>query len=393
MLPGQKSKVAILVGSQFGSEGKGKIAHVIADEYNLHVRTGAPNAGHTLYHNGDKVVMQTIPCGFTNLGARLVIGAGGMIIEDIFKREVAMLAKYDGSIYERIYVHPHAVIIEPKHVLAEYGQKEPCEYAHKPMECPVWQDIRKGIPELVEPCTKCDKLGASDLWKMIGSTREGCGAALADKIWRGASPRGSVLLAKDVPWLEAYITDTTIMINEAIDRGENVLLEGTQGSGLSLHHGTYPKTTSRDTNASGWASEAGISPLAVTDVIGVFRPYPIRVAGDSGPTGSKELTWADVERRAGVPEGTFKEITTVTKRIRRVFEFAYEQFHLMCMINRPTALAVCFADYLAAQDKGVSEWDKLSKATRDFVEHIEGEYKVPIKWISTGPYKEQTVIK
>jgi adenylosuccinate synthase len=392
MLPEQKGNVGILIGGAWGSEGKGKIAHVIANDYSIHVRTGAPNAGHTLYPEGKKCVMQTIPCGWTNRNARMVIGAGGMIIEEILKRELEMVANLDNNkIYERLYIHPNAVIIEPKHVLAEYGQVEPCEYAHKPMECPPWQEIKQGLPEIIDPCTKCDKLHVNDLWKMIGSTREGCGAALVDKIWRGASPRGPVRLAKDTPWLEGYITDTTIMINEAIDRGENILVEGTQGSGLSLHHGTYPKTTSRDTNAGGWCSEAGISPLAITDIIAVFRPYPIRVAGDSGPTESKEITWADVEQRAGVPIGTFKEITTVTKRVRRVFEFAHEWFAKMVMINRPTALALCFADYLSIKDAKINKRELLSKETLTFVGMIEDTYNVPVKWVSTGPKLEDTV--
>lgn len=386
-----RGKVAILVGGQWGSEGKGKIAHVLANDYNVHVRTGAPNAGHTIYHNGDKVVMQTLPCGWVNPQARLMVGAGGMIIPELFEKELKMIAKYDSNIFGRVYVHPNAVIIEPKHVLAEYGQVEPCEFAHKPMECPQWQDIKKGLPEIVDPCTKCDKLGSNDLWKKVGSTREGCGAALADKIWRGASPRGEVMLAKDCPVTQPYIMDTTAMVNHLIDEGYNVMLEGTQGSGLSLHHGTYPKTTSRDTNSGGWVSEAGISPLVVSDVFMAFRPYPIRVAGDSGPTGSAELTWADIEERAGVPVGSLKEITTVTKRVRRVFEFAHEWFAKTCMINRPTGLGLCFADYLNTKDAKVNKRELLSKETLSFVEMIEDTYNVPVKWVSTGPMLEDTV--
>lgn len=387
------SKVTVLVGAQWGSEGKGKLANVIADDYSVHVRTGAPNAGHTLYYNGDKIVMQTLPCGFTRADAKLIIGAGGMIIPELFFKEIAMIKKYDKNIEKRVFVHPNAVIIEPKHTLAEYGQAEPCEYAHKPMECGAWQDVKQGLPEIIDPCTKCDKLSANDLWKMVGSTREGCGAALADKIWRGASPRGPVALAGEWPGIKEFCCDTTLMLNELIDAGESVLLEGTQGSGLSLHHGTYPKTTSRDTNAGGWISEAGISPLVVTDVIGAMRPYPIRVAGDSGPTGSEELTWAEVERRAGVPEGTFKEITTVTKRVRRVFEFSHEWFKKTAMINRFTGIGLTFADYICAEDYGVSEWNKLSQKTKDWVAVFEEEYNIPIVWISTGPRKEQTVVR
>jgi adenylosuccinate synthase len=387
------SKVTVLVGGQWGSEGKGKLANVIADDYNVHVRTGAPNAGHTIYYNGDKVVMQTIPCGWTRMDAKLIIGAGGMIIPELFFKEIEMLKKYDKNIEKRIFIHPNVVIIEPKHTLAEYGQAEPCDYAHKPMECKAWQDIRQGLPEIIDPCTKCDKLSGNDLWKMVGSTREGCGAALADKIWRGASPRGPVMLAKEWPGIKEFCCDTTEMINQLIDNGESVLLEGTQGSGLSLHHGTYPKTTSRDTNAGGWISEAGISPLVVTDIIAAIRPYPIRVAGDSGPTGSQELTWSEIERRAGVPEGSLKEITTVTKRVRRVFEFSHEWFKKTAQINRFTGVGLCFSDYLNKNDFGVNEWDKLSKETKDWVAAFEEEYNIPINWISTGPYKEQTVIR
>ena len=194
------SKVTVLVGGAWGSEGKGKLANIIADYYSVHVRTGAPNAGHTIYYNGDKVVMQTIPVGWTNFDAKLIIGAGGMIIPELFFKEIAMLKKYDPNIEKRVFIHPNVVIIEPKHILAEYGQTEPCDYAHKPMECPQWQTIKANIQnDLVDPCTKCDKLSDNDLWKKVGSTREGCGAALADKIWRGASPRGLVKLAGEWP--------------------------------------------------------------------------------------------------------------------------------------------------------------------------------------------------
>jgi adenylosuccinate synthase len=338
--------------------------------------------------------MQTLPCGWVNLKAKLIIGAGGMIIPELFFKEIAMLKKYDPNIEKRIFVHPNAVIIEPKHVLAEYGHAAPCDWAHNPMTCPQWNTIKADIQnDLVDPCTKCDKLANNDLWKMVGSTREGCGAALADKIWRGASPRGPVRLAGDWSGIKEFCCDTTEMINQLIDDGESVLLEGTQGSGLSLHHGTYPKTTSRDTNAGGWISEAGISPLVVTDVIAAIRPYPIRVAGDSGPTGSQEITWSEVERRAGVPEGSFKEITTVTKRVRRVFEFSHEWFKKTAMINRFTGIGLMFADYICVEDRGVNEWDKLSKETKDWVAAFEEEYNIPIVWISTGPYKDQTVIR
>ena len=385
------SKVTVLVGGAAGSEGKGKIANVIADDYSVHVRTGAPNAGHTIYYNGDKVVMQTIPCGWTRMDAKLIIGAGGMIIPELFFKEIEMIKKYDPNIEKRVFIHTNVVIIEPKHTLAEYGQAEPCDYAHKPMECKAWQDIKQGLPEIVDPCTKCDKLSANDLWKMVGSTREGCGAALADKIWRGASPRGPVVLAKDWPGIKEFCCDTTEMINQLIDDGESVLLEGTQGSVLSLHHGLYPKTTSRDTNAGGWVSEAGISPLVVTDIIGVIRPYPIRVAGDSGSMGSQEITWAEVERRAGAPEGSFKEITTVTKRVRRVFEFSHEQFKKTAMINRFTGIGLCFLDYLNVKDYKVNKAEDLSQESKAWIRAFEEEYNIPILWGSTGPLKEDTV--
>ena len=226
-----KGKVTIVIGGQFGSEAKGKVISFLAEEFDLAVRTGSPNAGHTVFDGGEIYKLQQIPATFVNKKCLLFIGAGALINPDILKKEVDRT-----DTIKRLFIDPQTGIIEEKHLFQE-----------------------------------------GELVQKIGSTGKGCGAALADRIWRK-----DFKLAKDV-LKDFQIANVAEMINQGIDEGKNLLVEGTQGFGLSLYHGIYPFVTSRDTNAANFLAEAGISPLLATDVILVIRTYPIMVSGNSGP--------------------------------------------------------------------------------------------------------------
>ncbi|MEK9157139.1 MAG: adenylosuccinate synthetase, partial [Patescibacteria group bacterium] len=210
--------------------------------------------------------------------------------------------------------------------------------------------------------------------KNIGSTGKGCGAALIDRIWRK-----DFKLAKDVLG-HLQIADVAQVVNTAIDEGGNILLEGTQGFGLSLYHGTYPFVTSRDTTAANFLAEAGLSPLLVKEIILVIRTFPIRVAGNSGPL-PHEITWQDLSERMG---RKVEEITTVTKKIRRVGEFDEEIVKRAILLNRPTQIALQFLNYLFPQDKDKSSWEDLSNEAQSYIENLERELRVPITLIGTG---------
>jgi adenylosuccinate synthase len=154
-----------------------------------------------------------------------------------------------------------------------------------------------------------------------------------------------VRLAKDVPELRPYITDAQEVLEASYLRGDRILLEGTQGTTLSLHHGPYPHVTSRDTTVAGCLADAGIAPMRLRRVVMVCRTYPIRVGGASGPMW-KEITYEDLASRSGIPIDELRttETTTTTKRQRRIAEFDWLQLRRSTLLNGPTDIALTFVD-------------------------------------------------
>lgn len=328
--------VTIVIGGQFGSEAKGKVISYIANEFDLAVRTGSPNAGHTVYDGKKVFKLQQVPATFLNNSCILCIGAGALIDPEILKKEVENTGTKD-----RLYIDPQVGIIEEKHSEQE--------------------------KEIVEN---------------IGSTGKGCGAALVDRIWRK-----DFKLAKGILGKEYKIQNISELINKFIDEGKNILVEGTQGFGLSLYHGMYPFVTSRDTTAANFLAEAGISPLAVKDIILVIRTYPIRVAGPSGPL-RNEISWDDLSNKIGEK---IIETTTVTGKIRRVGEFDVQIVKQAILINRPTQIALQFLNYLFPFDENINVWDDLSNEAKDYVLKLEKELGVPVSLIGTGMENEAMI--
>jgi adenylosuccinate synthase len=345
-------KVTALVGAQFGSEGKGLVAAKMAEEYEVHVRTGAPNAGHTYYTDaGFKIVARSVPCGAINQNATLVIGAGALIDIDLLIQEIAFLDKLGWAVSDRLLLDPQAAVIDPiRHHQYEGGTRG---QAHE----------------------------------MIGSTGEGVGPARMAKIARGTFPSdlawAKIELAGEHPAVASAVDhgllqlgDTARMLNELYDAGANILLEGTQGSGLSLVHGPWPKVTSTDTNAAQLAVDAGLAPSIVSDVVLVARTFPIRVAGASGPL-PNEATWEEI--------GQTPEKTTVTRKERRVAWFNEATVQRAIMLNRPTGIALTFLDYLFPDDYRCSDWYDLTQDARDYVAKLELALGVFITDVGTGP--------
>ena len=330
-----KGKVTIVIGGQFGSEAKGKVISFLANEFDIAVRTGSPNAGHTVFKDGEIYRLQQIPATFVNKKCVLYIGAGALINPDILKKEVEHTNTKDC-----LFIDPQAGIIEEKHLLQE-----------------------------------------GELVQKIGSTGKGCGVALADRIWRK-----DFKLAKDV-LKDFQIANVAEILNQGIDEGKNVLVEGTQGFGLSLYHGIYPFVTSRDTNVANFLAEAGISPRLASEIILVIRTYPIRVAGNSGPL-PNEITWKELSNRIGKE---VEEKTTVTKKVRRVAEFDIEIVKKAVFINRPTQIALQFLNYLYPQDENKNSWDFLSQEAKTYIENLEHDLGVPITLIGTGQANEAMI--
>lgn len=340
-----KGKLTVLVGGQYGSEGKGAVAAHVANDYDVHVRVGSPNAGHTIWWRGEKHVMQSIPCGWINPDASIIIGRGALLNMRQFMKELVHILTYYPDFLKRLYIDPEAGILDEKFHQQEGGTE-------------------------------------GEMHRRIGSTGEGVGPARVARINRDPSQfRQFKNVAEEYGLEMCLCTNTPRLLADLQDGGHNILIEGTQGSGLSLLHSHYPYCTSIDTNAAGIISEVGIAPSRVTNVLMVVRTYPIRVAGNSGYM-KNEISWGELNRRMGVE--IQPEKTTVTKKVRRIAEWDDELFEQSCILNAPTEIALTFADYIdpsIADCKDIYDVLKSKPLTKFITEHGLSE---KIKYIGTG---------
>jgi adenylosuccinate synthase len=319
----------VVVGGFFGDEGKGKIISYLAikDNPKIIVRGGAgPNAGHTI-RDGDQVYkVRMLPSGFLNKNAKVMIGAGVVINPDVLNKEIQ-----DFDVTGRAFVDKHCGIIEETHL------------------------VRDSKGELKEK---------------IGSTGSGTGPANADRAMR------VLKLAKDFDSLSSLIVDVPLEINSALDANENVLVEGTQGTFLSLWHGTYPFVTSKDVTASGICADVGLGPTKVDEVIVVFKSYVTRVG--TGPL-DKELSLEDAEKKG------WSEFGTVTGRQRRAADFDFDLARRAIMLNGATQISITKLDVLFTDCAGKTSFDELSDDAKVFIKKIETELNIPVTIIGTGP--------
>lgn len=327
--------VDVLVGGGYGSEGKGNIAFHMAPEYDVLMRVGGPNAAHKVYlASGEIFTHFSLPSGTQAGQAQLAIGPGAVVYPTELLDEIA---RCDVS-SERLSIDPHVMVVEDS-----------------------------------------DKQFEKNMVDTIGSTASGTGSATARRIMRGSDVR----LARDVPELRPYVRPTYELLEEAYASGKRIMLEGTQGSGLSLHHGRYPFVTSRDTNVAGCLAEAGIAPARVRKVVMVVRTYPIRVGGESGPL-TAELSWQVIEGRSGLTGLADKEMTSKTNRLRRVGEPEWDLLRRAAVLNAPTDVALTFADYLSAQNASASRFEQLTDETIRFIDEVERVTGARVSLIATG---------
>jgi adenylosuccinate synthase len=341
----------VVVGGQFGSEGKGKVAAFITQHENIDVcvRCGGPNSGHSFVDDGGQtVVLRQLPTGFINPRTRLLIPAGALIDPEVLKQEIEML----GIASERVGIDSASFIIEDR-------DRE--------------QELSLGLRE------------------RLSSTLCGVGSAQSRRILRGSDAK----LAKDAipefPWLARYLTNVSDEVNSVLDQGKSALIEGTQGFGLSLYHSDfYPCTTSRDTTAASFLSEVGVSPCRVTEVVAVFRTFPIRVAGQQAGPLSQEITWEQIQQESGYRH-TIEERTTVTKMVRRVGRFDLELARRAVQVNRPTRIALNGLDYLDFRNGDAKRFSDLCLSTRGFIRDLERDTGVPIAYLGVGPSLSQII--
>jgi adenylosuccinate synthase len=235
-----------------------------------------------------------------------------------------------------------------------------------------------------------DRKFEKQLRKDIGSTAEGVGAATARRVLRNHFPKPgpNVRLARDVKELRRYVRPSSAILDDAYSSNQQVFVEGTQGTGLSMMHGDYPFTTSRDTTVSACLSEAGIAPCRLRRSVMVCRTYPIRVMNPegrtSGPMG-REISYDAIAERSGIAIDELKktELSSVTKKPRRIAEFSWHLLRRASTLNGPTDIALSFADYVSAKNKDARRFDQLTAETIEFIEEVERVAGAPVTLIST----------
>jgi adenylosuccinate synthase len=319
----------IIVGGQWGDEAKGKIASYLAlvERPQIVCRGGlGPGAGHTVVYDGKTVKLRQLPSAVVVGVPRVLIGAGALISAKVVLDEV-----------DRLKLDPRSFGVDHRASTIEQDHID--------------RDRKDG-----------------HLRDKVGSTGSGHGPCLADRAMR-CGP-----LTKDSKELAPYLTDVSRELNEALDRGEIVHLEGTNGFMLSVLFGSYPYVVGKDSTASSVAVDVGIGPRRVDEVVLVFKTFPTRVGGGEFPTEMPE----DEARRRG-----FDEYGTVTGRRRRVGAFDFELAREAVRVNHPSQIALTFLDRIDPACTG-QPWDSLSQPARAMIDRVEHELNCPVTLIGTG---------
>lgn len=326
----------VTVGGFYGDEGKGKIIAYLAinDKYNVAARGGVgPNAGHTFVQNNNEYKVRMLPSAVLNKDTRLLIGSGVLVEPNTLLREINAFDAVD-----RTFIDFQCGIIEQHHL--EKDKED------------------------------------NHLKDTIGTTGTGTGPANADRALR------KIKLAKDIPEVALFLEDVSNSINYSIDNKENVLIEGTQGTFLSLYHGIYPFVTSKDVTASAICSDVGVGPKKIDEVLIVFKSYVTRVG--EGPL-TNEISSEEAK------EKNWLEYGSVTGRQRRAAPFNFTLAKKSIQINSATQIALTKLDTVFPQCKGIKDYSKLTKEAVQFVESIESETGLPVTIIGTGAEINDTI--
>jgi adenylosuccinate synthase len=362
-------KFNVVTDGQWGSTGKGLISSYLAWRHNADIisTTNMANAGHTIVDSSldRKFIAKALPCpailpSWYNLNQKVLVGpTAGFNIEQLIKE-----VNECNILPENLIIHPRAGVITDDHKQAEGGESGT---------------------------------------KHLASTMQGCGTMLADKIMR----KQDLKLARDYPELEEYIPeflrDESLSWSEWIcgmlaEGNPMMLHEGSQGFSLDISHGShYPQCTSRSTTATQNITDMGLPADKMGDVVIVIRPYPIRVGNvvENGQTmghsgghynDHEETTWKQVAKESGAPEKNFEgELTTVTKRLRRVFTFSPKQIRQACLVNGATQIALNFANYIDYECRGINNRKGITPKVQEFIERVEDITGVPVTLVGTGP--------
>ena len=423
-----KGKTAVIVGAQWGDEGKGKIVDVLSDKFSIVARyAGGHNAGHTVITNGKKFVLQLVPCGVLRPRCASVIGNGVVLDPMAFLKEVASLRDAGINVDGNLFVSNRAHVILPYHRMIELASE------NAPGRVKIGTTSR-GIGPAYEDKMGRRGLRVSDLLdlKLLKTHIDN---ACREKNMIAHALFNSEPLDPDKMYAEyatasaqvaPFVTDTALLLNRALAGGDSIVFEGAQGTMLDIDHGTYPFVTSSSATAGGAVIGTGVAPTAIQTVVGVTKAYCTRVGEGPFPTEIKDAT-ADLLRARG------NEFGAVTGRPRRCGWIDLPLLRYAGMINGISWLVVtkldvldemaeipiCVAykldgkptDEVPAEDSefakieciyrklagwqrsthGVTKLEKLPKAAREYLAFLEQETGTRIGVISTGPEREQTI--
>jgi adenylosuccinate synthase len=328
--------VSIVVGGQFGDEGKGKSSYYFAKSLAVSaaVRVGGTNASHTVIgENGKEYKFHILPTAAIDPSIICVLPSGSYIETNMLNTEIEL----SGITAKKLKIDPYSVIIENSMIASEQE---------------------------------------SSLYDQIGSTLSGTGAAIVKRLSR----IGGIKFAKECPELSPYITDTKELMRNLLKEKKHIIIEGTQGFGLSpINSSYYPYCTSRDTTAAGFLMETGLSPFDVENIIMVIRAYPIRVSGNSGPL-SNETTWNIIADSAGTDDN-LAEYVSGTNRMHRVAGFCADVVKRAILVNQPNIIVLNHADHI---DYNCHDSNKISDTIASFINKVSSELGQNIDYIGTG---------
>ncbi len=425
----KKGKTAVIVGAQWGDEGKGKIVDVLSENFSVVARyAGGHNAGHTVIIHGKKFILQLVPCGVLRPNCRSVIGNGVVLDPMAFLKEVGALREAGVVVDGHLFVSNRAQVILPYHRMIELASENAPGRVKIGTTSrgigPAYEDKmgRRGlrVADLLDlPLLKTHIENACTEKNMIAHALFNSEPLDPDKMYHEYAEAS----AKIAP----FVCDTALLLNRALEDGESIIFEGAQGTMLDIDHGTYPFVTSSSATSGGAVTGTGVAPTAIDTVIGITKAYCTRVGGGPFPTELLDST-GDLLRTRG------NEYGAVTGRPRRIGWLDLPLLRYAGMINGIAWLVVTKLDVLdelaeipvcvgykingkataeipaqasgydqiecvyrtmpgwRTSTQGVTSIEKLPQAAREYLQFVEKESGARIGMVSTGPDREQTIL-
>jgi len=424
----KKGKTAVIVGAQWGDEGKGKIVDVLSESFSVVARyAGGHNAGHTVIINGKKFILQLVPCGVLRADCRSVIGNGVVLDPIAFLKEVGGLREAGVKVDGNLFVSNRAHVILPYHRMIELAAE------NAPGRVKIGTTSR-GIGPAYEDKMGRRGLRVADLLD-LQLLKKHIENAVREKNMIVHALFNSEPVDADKMYAEyaqaaekvaPFVCDTAVLLNQALKAGESILFEGAQGTMLDIDHGTYPFVTSSSATSGGAAIGTGVAPNAIDSVIGITKAYCTRVGEGPFPSEEKGDTGQQLRARGN-------EYGAVTGRPRRTGWMDLPLLRYAGMINGISWLVVTKLDVLdelaeipvcvgykidgkktidapaqaSGYDKiegiyhkmtgwqtpteGITKFDKLPKQAREYLAFLEKETDAKVGMVSTGPDRDHTI--